>query len=110
MTFSSDYLCQTWVYCQEESSADTMVYYAQGQPLPPARGREEMTFEATGVFIQRVIAPTCGLEDIPGTWHWHSQEQVVVAISGTAGTMTLSIQALTPQRLCIAAAPGLLYR
>jgi hypothetical protein len=109
MQYRSEWLCQTWVYAQEESSNEVMVYYAKGYPLPPARGRAEMTFQPTSEWVKRVIAPTCGLDEIPGTWRWQPNGHVTVQTSQGIHEMELIILELTEQRLCIQAAPGLLY-
>jgi hypothetical protein len=109
MKHNSAHLCQTWIYTQEESSRDVMVYYAEGYPLPPARGREQMTFEPTGKFIKWVIAPACGFEAIPGTWQWQPNGHILIQLSESLKDLELVILDLTAPKLCIAGAPALLY-
>ena len=99
MKNNSDLLCQTWIHAEEESSRDVMVYYAEDYPLPPARGREAMTFEPTGKFIKRVIAPACGFEEIPGTWQWQPNGNVVILTSAGLGDVELVILLITEQQL-----------
>ncbi|WP_204137417.1 hypothetical protein [Halomicronema sp. CCY15110] len=104
---SSAVLCQTWVYAQEESSRELMVFYSESYPLPPSRGRARMRFDRAGTFTRWIIAPACGFDEILGTWEWR---QGVIYISEAQGERELVVDALTDQRLCLQAAPGLLYR
>jgi hypothetical protein len=97
-------------------------------PLPAARGREGMIFEPTGEFIKQIIAPSCGLDEISGTWRWGPNGNVVIQtlaegqhkqfypvkerppFTEDLESISLVIISLTRQRLYIQAAPTLLYR
>ena len=68
-----------------------------------------MTFQPTGEWVKRVIAPTCGLEEIPGTWRSQPNGRVVVQTSQGINEVELAIIELSQERLCIESALELLY-
>jgi glutathione synthase/RimK-type ligase-like ATP-grasp enzyme len=45
---SVNHLIGSWLHAREEDQADVTVYRPEDYPLPPARGRESITFEADG--------------------------------------------------------------
>ena len=110
MTDNPGLLCQHWYHAQEESSRDVTVYYSESYPLLPSRGRAGLIFKQSGEFIKQVIAPTCGLEDFPGTWQWQPNGHVFIQVSDEPMSHELIIISLTKQQLCLQAATWLLYR
>jgi len=44
---------RTWLRSHEEETGDVRVYRPEDHPLPPARGREELTFHSDGRFDYR---------------------------------------------------------
>lgn len=54
------------------------LYVADGQPLPPARGRTGMTFEKGGKYTYIGIAPADGPLPFDGSWKWISPTQIHV--------------------------------
>ena len=57
---------RTWLRSHEEETGDVRVYRPEDHPLPPARGREELTFHSDGRFDYRAPG-RAGTET--GTWH-----------------------------------------
>lgn len=110
MSDNSDLFCQHWCHAQAESSREVMVYYTASYPLPASRGRTGLIFKPSGEFIKQVIAPTCGLEDIPGTWQCQPNGNVFIQVPDEQISTELIIVSLTEQQLCIQAAAWLLYR
>ena len=57
---------RTWLRSHEEETGDVRVYRPEDHPLPPARGREGLTFHSDGRFDYRAPG-RAGTET--GTWH-----------------------------------------
>ena len=56
---------RTWIRVPEEEHGTLRVYRPEGHPLPPARGREGLTFHSDGRFDYRAPG-RAGTET--GTW------------------------------------------
>ena len=57
---------RTWLRSHEEETGDVRVYRPEDHPLPPARGREGLTYHSDGRFDYRAPG-RAGTET--GTWH-----------------------------------------
>ncbi|HEX8520568.1 MAG TPA: hypothetical protein VF667_13325 [Pseudonocardia sp.] len=58
---------RTWLRVPEEERGEGRVYRPEGHPLPPARGREGLTFHSDGRFDYHAPGSRGGTET--GTWH-----------------------------------------
>ncbi len=80
--FDEAKLLKTWWYDWRQAAAlsDSFkkLYVADGQPLPPARGRTGMTFEKGGKYTYIGIAPADGPLPFSGSWKWISPTHIHV--------------------------------
>jgi hypothetical protein len=65
---SVNHLIGSWLHAREEDQADVTVYRPEGYPLPPARGRESITFEADGTVTLGRPGPDDRTVRSPGRW------------------------------------------
>ncbi len=62
-------LFNTWLHSYEDETEEGIrVYRPNSYDFPPSRGRTGFQIEPGGKFIQYVIAPTDGLENVTGSW------------------------------------------
>lgn len=85
-TFDERLLLKTWYLdiTQTGLSSDSFkqFYVAEGQPLPPARGRTGMIFEKDGKYTYIGIAPADGPLLFEGAWKWVGSTQLLVQYAG----------------------------
>jgi hypothetical protein len=65
---SVNHLIGSWLHAREEDQADVTVYRPEGYPLPPARGRKSITFEADGTVTLGRPGPDDRTVRQPGRW------------------------------------------
>lgn len=80
--FDESLLLKTWYLDWQKTGqlTDTRqkLYVAEGQPLPPARGRTGMIFEKNGKYTYIGIAPADGPLNFNGSWRWISPTMLFV--------------------------------
>lgn len=84
--FDEKLLLKTWYFDFTKTAlfSDSMKesYIAEGQPLPPARGRTGMIFGTNGKYTYIGIAPADGELLFNGTWAWTSEKKLRVKYEG----------------------------
>ncbi len=80
--FDEKLLLKTWYFDFTKtalfSDSNKESYLADGQPLPPARGRTGMTFGANGKYTYIGIAPADGPLLFDGSWAWTGEKTILV--------------------------------
>jgi hypothetical protein len=109
--FDESLLLRTWYYDINRSGllsdSHASIYAAEGQPLPPARGRTGMIFEKGGKYTYIGIAPADGPLYFNGSWRWIAPTMLVAqhgpisyqGASFPAVTDTLTILNLSAETL-----------
>jgi hypothetical protein len=67
-----------WIHSREEDAGGVEVYRPEGYAFPPSFGRDGFEMQPEGRFIQDVISPTDGTEQVPGHWRQTGPNQVAV--------------------------------
>jgi hypothetical protein len=100
MTKNLALLEKTWLHSHEEDKNDTLVYRPNSFDFPPARGRTGFKMDADGTFHQYDIAPTDGLEELPGRWEMASEKLLNVTFPNKKATdFQAEIISITPDML-----------
>lgn len=81
MTLSNE-IFKTWRHSFEESTNEVIVYRPAGYKFPRARGRAGIELKSDGTFVDLVIGPGDGLQDINGHWQEKDPGSVVVSFEG----------------------------
>lgn len=93
-------LVRAWRHSQEEDQGAVQVYRPATYSFPPARGRDGLTFEPNGRLSKLAIAPTDGMQSLPGRWSWESAHVLHLQVNGQpAQDYRLEVVELTPQIL-----------
>jgi hypothetical protein len=80
--FDETLLLKTWYFDWQKTAmlmdSFKKLYVAEGQPLPPARGRTGMIFERGGKYTYIGIAPADGPLYFNGSWRWITPTSLLV--------------------------------
>lgn len=71
----------TWLHSHEEDQGDTLIYRPNTYKFLPSRGRTGFAIGPNGRFTQYDIAPTDGLQGLPGTWTLLSGNRLLIQLS-----------------------------
>ena len=91
---------KTWLHSYEDDSEGLRAYRPNTYSFPPSRGRTGFAFKAGGNFLQYNIAPTDGLEEVPGTWKMTDDKTIQISFpAGKGEPYTMEIVSLTNDML-----------
>src|SRR4051812_14706851 len=90
-----------WVHAREEDSATEHVYRPANFPLPPARGRSGLQFDADGTFKRIGIGATDISNVQEGAWQIDRTKPDGVCVDVGGESQRLEIKDLEPDRMTI---------
>ena len=77
---------KTWLHSYEDDEDGLKAYRPNTYSFPPSRGRTGFAFKPGGKFLQYDIAPTDGLEEVPGTWKMTDDKTIQISFpAGSKG-------------------------
>lgn len=71
-----------WIHAHERDSAGVKLYVDAGEPLPPSRGRQRLTFLPDGTFVESQPGADDRAVQASGTFQFDGTKLVLQRASG----------------------------
>jgi hypothetical protein len=93
-------LAKTWVHSHEEDKGGTQVFRPADYPFPPARGRDRINLNASGILSRAVPGPDDRSATLPdGSWKLEGKKLVLSQEGGAS--KEYEVESVTPDKLAL---------